>query len=54
MGLNYGWEKFYVVVRSAIASEQPVQKRLASCVSQLPLLRREDFPMMKHGKDFTN
>jgi hypothetical protein len=44
MGVNYGWEKFYVAVRYAVASNEPLQQRLAMCVMQIGHLGRESFP----------
>jgi hypothetical protein len=52
MGVNYGWEKLYLAVHFAISSDQPLQQRLASCVSQLSLVDRDSFPNDESWKDF--
>jgi ATP phosphoribosyltransferase regulatory subunit HisZ len=44
VGVDYGWEKFYVAVHYAVSSNQSLQQRLASCVSQIHHLDRDSFP----------
>jgi hypothetical protein len=54
MGVDYGWEKFYVAVHYAISSNGSLQQRLASCVSQIHPLGRESFPDDETWGEFNN
>jgi hypothetical protein len=44
MGVNYGWEKFFIALHDAIASTEPIQKRLQRVVVGVSNLGRDDFP----------
>jgi len=44
MGVNYGWEKFYVALRSAVTSNDSLQERLGFIITNLGLLQRDSFP----------
>jgi hypothetical protein len=44
MGVDYGWEKLYSAVHFAVASEERLQERLASCLVVIQHLGRESFP----------
>ena len=44
MGVNYGWEKFFISLRIAVGSEASLQDRLATVISGVTGLRHDDFP----------
>ena|SRR5258708_31490849 len=44
MGVNHGWECYYVAVRGAAAHNGSLQERLQQCVLVLLPIRRDDFP----------
>jgi hypothetical protein len=44
MGVNYGWEKFFILLDYAIASKASLQDRLASAISKVEGLSADSFP----------
>lgn len=52
VGVDYGWEKFFVALRYAIASTAPPQERLESVVSGVCHLDRDSFPDDETWKRF--
>jgi hypothetical protein len=47
MGVNYGWERFYLALRSAVTSTEPLQVRLESIMTGgtgVGWLTRDHFP----------
>jgi hypothetical protein len=44
LGINYGYENFYSVLRHAIASTDHLQKRLAGVISGIDHLEQDSFP----------
>jgi hypothetical protein len=44
MGVDHGWEKFFITLHFAVASPECLQKRLAEVVQSVCRLERESFP----------
>jgi hypothetical protein len=44
MGIDHGWEKFFITLHFAVASPASPQKRLAEVVRSICRLQRDSFP----------